>query len=227
MFLVRRASQPEYFDAPERTEREVQEHYAWLSRINRLTHFDRPFRHWLPKLLGVSHCQKLELLDLGAGDGSLGRTLQSWAQTQGWDWRFSGLDLSPHTRALNPPDTHFIGSVTALPFREASFDVVIATTMTHHLQTEAEVVTHFREAARVARRAVLLCDLHRNPLFLSGLWSLLIALRVPAEFRQDGVLSVLRGWRVPEWRRLADTAGLSSARVWQEHGTRVLLALKK
>ena len=114
-----------------------------------------------------------------------------------------------------------------MPFPEARFDVVIATTMTHHLQTETEVVTHFREAARVARRAVLLCDLHRNPFFLSGLWSLLIALRAPTEFRRDGVLSVLRGWRVAEWRRLADAAGLSSARVWQEHGTRVLLGFKK
>lgn len=227
MFLARRTLQAEYFDAPDLSAAEAREHYAWLGRINRLTQFDRPFRRWLPETVGVENCANLEVLDLGAGDGSLGRTLRDWADQKGWSWRFTDLDLSPHTRPLNTSGRHVVGSVTALPFPDESFDAVIATTMTHHLKSEADVVAHFREAVRVARRGVLLCDLHRNSLFAAGLWGVLVALGAPGEFRRDGVLSVRRGWRVPEWRRLADTAGLTSARVWSEHGTRVLLQFKK
>lgn len=227
MFLAHRTLQAEYFDAPELSVDEARKHYAWLGRINRLTQFDRPFRRWLPETVGAERVAKLELLDLGSGDGSLGRTLHQWASQQGWDWQFTDLDLSPHTRRLNPSGRHVVGSVTALPFPDNHFDAVIATTMTHHLGTEAEVIAHFREAARVARRGVLLCDLHRNPFFAAGLWSVLVALGAPGDFRRDGVLSVRRGWRVPEWRRLADAAGLSEARIWSEHGTRVLLQLHK
>ena len=99
--------------------------------------------------------------------------------------------------------------------------------MTHHLDSEEAVVAHFREAARVARRLVLICDMQRRLPFFLLLGTTLWLVRAPREFRRDGLLSVRRGWRAGEWRRLADAAGLAEARVWDEHGSRVLLALVK
>lgn len=227
MFLARRTLQAEYLDSPELSAAEAQGHYAWLARINRLTQFDRPFRRWLPATVGLEKCPTLKVLDLGAGDGSLGRTLAAWAKLREWDWRFTSLDLSPHSRLLNPSGHHVIGTATDLQFHDEEFDAVIANSMAHHLASEADVVAHLREAGRVARCGVLLCDLHRNPIFAAVLWVMLLALRAPAVFRCDGVLSVRRGWRVPEWRRLAAAAGLRDARVWSEHGTRVLLQYRK
>ncbi len=225
MFLRHRATQAEYFDRPERTLEELREHYAVLGGLNRVTRFERPFQIGLPTLLGPGGCREVSLLDLGAGDGLLGRRLTEWAGAQGWNWRFTNLDHCPLTAQLNPEPNHVVASATELPFPDAAFDVVVATSMTHHLQSDREVVAHFREAARVARRAVLICDLHRNGVFLFGLW--LFLLRAPRAFRADAMLSVRRGWRVPEWQTLAAEAGLTGARVWREHGTRVLLALSK
>lgn len=170
MFLARRSAQAEYFDAPERTASELQAHYDWLNRINRATRFDRPFRMWIPRLLEERECAALDILDVGAGDGELGRTLSAWASERGWNWRFTDLDLSRHACALNPNPRATPGSATALPFADRSFDVVLATTMTHHLPTEVDVVAHFRESARVSRRLVLLCDMRRSMLFL-GRWA--------------------------------------------------------
>lgn len=227
MFLRRRVTQAEYFDRPERTEGELRAHYEALNRINRLIHFDRPFRVWLPELLGDAGCQKVTALDLGAGDGMLGRELTAWASARDWDWEFTNLDRCPVAATMDPGPRHVVGTVLQLPFPDASFDVVVATTMTHHLDTDADVVTHFREAARVARRAVLLCDLYRNGWFMAGVWAFVGLAGESRELRRDGALSVRRGWRPEEWRRLADAAGLTHARVWKEHGTRVLLALDK
>ncbi|HAB18844.1 MAG TPA: methyltransferase domain-containing protein [Verrucomicrobiota bacterium] len=224
MFLRHRATQAEYFDDPARTPEELGEHYAALERVNRLIHFDRPFRVWLPRLLGEATCRYLTLLDLGAGDGQLDRQLSQWAGTRGWNWEFTNFDLCPHAAPRDPNPRHVIGSVTQLPFADQSFDAVLASTMAHHLRDDGEVIAHFREAARVARRVVLLCDMHRNPLFLGALWTLLQFTGESVAFRADGILSVRRGWRVGEWRRFAEAAGLSNARLWQEHGTRVLLA---
>jgi hypothetical protein len=99
--------------------------------------------------------------------------------------------------------------------------------MTHHLETEADVVRHFAEAHRVARRAALICDMHRNAFFYALLAATLTAMQLPAWLRQDGMVSVKRGWRVPEWQDFANRAGLPDARVWFEHGTRVLLCSRK
>lgn len=227
MFLSERSAQAEYFDAPERTASELGNHYQWLDRVNRATRFDRPFRLWIPRLLPEPACRSLEILDVGAGEGALGRTLTAWATGRGWDWRFTDLDLSAHACARNPNPRATPGSATSLPFGDGRFDMVIATTMTHHLPTDEAVVAHFREAARVSRGAVLLCDLRRSALFLALLGAALWLRRAPAEFREDGLISVRRGWRVEEWRRLAGRAGIPQARVWSEHGTRVLLSLQK
>jgi SAM-dependent methyltransferase len=227
VFLSERSAQAEYFDAPERTADEVRMHYDWLNRINRTIRFERPFRLWIPRLLADPECRSLDILDVGAGDGALGRTLSEWAKTRGWDWRFTDLDFSAHAIALNPGSRATAGSATALPFTDGAFDVVIANTMTHHLHDEEAVVAHFREAERVARRLVLVCDMQRNGLFLALLGAMLWLRGAPREFRADGLQSVRRGWREEEWRRLANRAGLSNARIWSEHGTRVLLSLRK
>ena len=173
---------------------------------------------------GAAACRRLTLLDVGAGQGFLGRCLREWAGTRGWDWTFTDLDLSEAACARNPNPRAVTGSATTLPFQDRQFDVVIANTMTHHLPSDDSVVAHFREASRVAGRLVLICDMQRQLPFLLALGLVLWVKRVPAEFRQDGLLSVRRGWKHPEWRRLADAAGLREARVWTEHGSRILLA---
>jgi len=227
MFLSERSAQAEYFDAPERTASELRAHYAWLQRINRITRFERPFRVWLPRLLPESTCRSMSVLDIGAGEGELGRTLTAWAAGRGWEWRFTDLDLSAHACNRTPNLRVTVGSATLLPFPDGHFDAVIASTMTHHLGSEEDVIRHFQEAARVSRGAVLICDMQRSVLFLAMLWALLRACRAPREFRNDGLLSVRRGWRAAEWRRLAKEAGLDSVRVWTEHSAHILLSYRR
>lgn len=219
--------QAEYLDAPERSADEMQSHYDWLNRVNGLMKFERPFRIWIPRLLGQPACRKLNILDVGAGDGMLGRTLSAWAQKQGWEWNFTDLDLSTTTSTLNPNPRTVVGSATALPFDAGSFDVVIANMMTHHIVGEENLIRHVCEAHRVSGRLVLFCDMQRNLPFLAMLGSLLWLWRAPKDFREDALISVRRGWRLDEWRRLATVAGYPDARTWREHGTRILLSISK
>jgi hypothetical protein len=73
----------------------------------------------------------------------------------------------------------------------------------------------------------LIYDLHRNAALYCAIGAVLLAMRVPAHFRADGLLSVRRGWRVGEWRRLAHEAGLDGARVWLDRGARITLLARK
>jgi hypothetical protein len=105
--------------------------------------------------------------------------------------------------------------------------LVIASQMTHHLDSDADICRHFAEAERVARTAVFLNDLHRNPALFGFIWILLHLRPYPSHFRQDGQISVKRGFRVREWKDLARRAGLKNARVWFYFGAKVMLYARK
>src|SRR6185503_15370286 len=119
------------------------------------------------------------------------------------------------------------GSVLALPFRDACFDVVVASQMTHHLPEDVQVVQHLREAWRVSRRAILFTDLHRG-LLLYGVLRLLFCLRrYPKHFRDDALLSIRRSFRRRELQLLANEAGIPNARASLYYGSRVILQAKR
>src|SRR5690242_7832224 len=123
MFLSRRTMQEEYFDS-ERPAGEVAEFFRSLGRFNRLFDFAEPFRNLLPALLGDTQCRSLTILDVGAGDGSLGRSVRQWATGRGWDWRVVNIDCNLAALRLNQGGLNVLGSATRLPFRTGSFDVV-------------------------------------------------------------------------------------------------------
>ena len=225
MFLSRRSRQAEYFDL-ERSATEVADFFCRLGRVNRSFAFSAPFQRLLPEMLGEVNCLSLSILDLGAGDGMLGRTLSDWAQGRGWNWRVTNLDISGLALKLNRCGRNVVASALELPFRENSFDVVIASQMTHHLSDD-NVVRLLREAWRVGGRAILLSDLHRTIFVYCALWLLLRAQRHRGPFYEDALLSVKRSWRLSELGKLAETANIPAAEISVLHGARVVLKALK
>jgi 2-polyprenyl-3-methyl-5-hydroxy-6-metoxy-1,4-benzoquinol methylase len=226
MFLGPRSTQAEYFDLPGRSESEMLAALADLDRVNRFFLFAKPFEEALPRWLGEQRCRHLEFLDVGAGSGLLGQTLSQWAQARGWTWRFTNLDLNPVAPQLRRDARWVIGSALELPFPNDSFDVVVASQMTHHL-TDGEVVQHLREAWRVAREAVMISDLHRNAGLLAMLWLSTRLFGLSQPVREDALTSVRRGFQIDELRSLAQQAGLDGAHVWLYYGTRIILQARK
>ena len=225
MFLSRRDTQAEYFDA-ERPPEEIAAFYASLNAVNRLFGFADPFNRLMPKFLGEPACRRLSILDLGGGDGFLSKLLSLSAKRRGWDWRVINLDLRLQALSLAAGNLNVAGSALALPFGDASIDVVIASQMTHHFEDD-EVLLHLREAWRVARVAVFFSDLHRNAVLYSLLWLVLRIGRYPRSFYLDALQSVRRAWRIDELQRLATRAGMVGVRVQLYFGARVLLQARK
>jgi len=223
MFLSRRSRQVEYFDA-ERSTTELAAFFKSLGRVNCALGFSKPFEDLLPEIAGV--CQSLSILDLGAGDGMLGKTLSAWAGERGWDWRITNLDVNLAALELNPGARNVAGSALALPFRANSFDMVTASQMAHHLSDE-EVVRLLRDAWRVARKGILICDIHRTLLVYCTLWFLLRAQHHTGPFYQDALLSVKRSWRVCELGKLAKTAEIPNVQVSILSRARVVLKAAK
>lgn len=88
-----------------------------------------------------------------------------------------------------------------------SYDVVTATLVPHHLSDE-ELVAFLKNAQKVAKKCVILNDLHRHWAACAN-----FALIVPVLFRNrliwhEGLLSVKRGFKKKDWKRLLKQTGI-------------------
>jgi SAM-dependent methyltransferase len=181
------------------------------------------FSHLVPV---VEQCDSF--LDVGCGSGDM---LRAVAERRA-GLRLVGLDLNPavvdiaRLRGGGRSDIDYVlGRAMALPFADNSFDVVFSSTFIHHL-TEIELVESLREAARVARRRVVMADLVRSCLGWLGVW-LVGRVAYGKLSRYDGPVSFRRAYLPDELAEFAGLAGLSGARIQRHRFYRMVLVYDK
>ena len=91
---------------------------------------------------------------------------------------------------------------------DKSYDIVLATLMCHHLKDE-ELIDFLRRAKKVARKAVIINDLHRHKLAYI-LFSIIAPCFRSRLVTNDGLLSIKRGFKKKEWEHYLKTAGFSN-----------------
>jgi SAM-dependent methyltransferase len=180
----------------------------WLGNRGALLHAVRP--HMPPGG---------RLLDVGCGSGDVPAFLR--ARLPGAPSAV-GLDVKVvHVRAVPAPVRPVVGDVRRLPFADGSFDVVTASLFLHHFDAP-ELPGLLVGLHRLARRALVVNDLHRAPVpFLFG------RLAFPVLFRsrvsvEDGLLSIRRGFRADELRAAFAAAGLSPVSIRRSWPYRLL-----
>ena len=202
---MKRLVTPELLDSDAAPPAEVQQTLSDLRRINRWFGGISTTRRMLEKATARDGFSQLTLLDVGAGSGdvSLAATRQLRSQRQ---IRVTLLDRMPAHLPRNGVGT-VAGDALALPFRDASFDLVTCSLLVHHLE-RPQIVRFVNEALRVARVAVLLNDLRRERLHLALVYAgFPLFSRVT---RHDGVASVRRAYTPEEIRSiLRDTDAAS------------------
>jgi 2-polyprenyl-3-methyl-5-hydroxy-6-metoxy-1,4-benzoquinol methylase len=148
----------------------------------------------------------LRILDCGAGGSDLVhalRVLHRPFHTTALDLNFRACQYS----ATRLPSLSMVnGSAFRLPFRDHSFDIVHASMFCHHFSA-AELDTILAEWSRVASLGIVINDLRRSVLAFLGI-SLLTGIfsRSPM-VRNDGPLSVRRGFLKHELAAVASGYG--------------------
>jgi len=200
--LGKRLILPELLDglAPDQARASLED----LVRIN---------RYWgghstLRSLLGetVPDGQTFSVLDVGAASGDMGACIRQWypaAAVTALDYLPSHLGGSLEPRVA--------GDAFRLPFRAASFDYVFCSLFLHHFRDE-QVVELLRAFGGIARKAVLVIDLERNPIpYYFIAWSRPLLGWDPITVH-DGAISVEAAFRREELEDLARRAGLRNPR---------------
>jgi ubiquinone/menaquinone biosynthesis C-methylase UbiE len=165
----------------------------------------------------IAGLEKATVLDVGTGAADIPVALLADAHRRGRAMTVTATDSREEVIAaaraarpgLDDVDglTLQVADGLGLPFSDASFDVVHASLVLHHVEPD-EAVTFLRELARVARRGVVLNDLARRPITLFGAWLFSRACTRNAYSRHDAPLSARRAYSSSEAVVLLARAGL-------------------
>ena len=185
----------------------------WLSGYSTTMQVLAPF---------LSSRKTTRILDLGTGIADFPEYIVRWAMTQSppLDVEIVAIDANPVTveyaqktlkQRLDPQEASKISvevaDALALRYEDNSFDVVISALFLHHF-AEPNAVTVVKNMQRVARCGILINDLHRHPLAYYSFYTLSHLLPASEMVRNDGPLSVLRGFERSELEQIATEAGL-------------------
>lgn len=214
MLTPKRIYVEELLDAGEGTDDDVAQNLSDLRRINRFLGGTKVVLKALSSLAQNNNTKHLSLLDVGTGSADIPGEVIRWCDERGINANVSALDISERnlriarSRLGVSDKIQFVrADCLMLPFAERSFDFVTASLFLHHFQDE-DVVRLLSAFAKVARRAVIVNDLVRNmvPYYFTRLTGPFLATSFLT--RNDGPVSVLRGFTIDELKDLSERAGL-------------------
>lgn len=205
-----RARGSEFLDRPDADPRLVEQGYKFMKVVNRIGGGIRVVRKFLEQELSQSaDVAGPTVLDIGAGDCDIPLAITRWADTHGYEVRFTCLDHDPKAVELAQDriarcHCRTIQAVQAdvFTYRPADkFDYAMGSMTFHHF-TDDEIDTLLAHLRGFVRKAVLINDLHRC--LANYIACFLLALPLDREIRHDGLLSIRRGFKPHELaRRLA------------------------
>jgi SAM-dependent methyltransferase len=190
---MQRVITPEILDSDQCPPEEVKRALRDLGRMNRWFGGVATTQALMERVAQATGRRHLSVLEVAAGFGEVPRLVGQRLAVKGISLDFTFLDrMRSH---LNGNNESVVGDAVALPFRDASFDVVSCNLFAHHLAPE-ELSRFVRDSTRVSRCAVVINDLVRHPLHLALVYAGFPLMRSHVS-RVDGVASV-RGAYAPE-----------------------------
>jgi ubiquinone/menaquinone biosynthesis C-methylase UbiE len=194
-----------------------------LARVNRWLGGTALTRSALVRLLAGRHQGRrrlvrrgpapLRLLDVGTGAADIPASLLAWARRHRLALEIEAVDRQETIDAAHgmrgevPGLKLVVGDALVLPYADASFDVVHASLVTHHLDPRP-LRSLLEEMRRVSRGAVIVNDLDRGRLWLACAILLARLFTSSPVSRHDGPMSVRRAYHPWELAQLASRSGL-------------------
>jgi len=219
LLTPKRIYEEELLDAGEGTDDDVARSLVDLRRINRFLGGRRVLLRALSSCLEGTGLEQVSVLDVGTGSADIPMAVAESCRLRGLDPFIVAVDISERNLRISRAQLGVASEIQLvqadslrLPFAARSFDFVTASLFLHHFRDE-DVVRLLGDFGRIARRAVIVNDLIRNlvPYYFTRIagpfmaWSFLT--------RNDGPVSILRGFTTDEMKELVQRAGLKVSEI--------------
>ena len=161
---MKRVAIPELLDTDSGSPAEIAASLSDLNRINRWFGGISTTTSIIRRVAQERGMSSLSVLEVAAGGGYVPEKARRKLVRDGIELNVTLLDRAP-SHLVNGQRA-VAAEVVALPFRDASFDLVGSVIFMHHLAPD-QVIQSVNEALRVCRTAVIINDLLRHPIHLA------------------------------------------------------------
>lgn len=225
----KRATKPERIDTGDYTPEEYATFLREIRFINQRLGDRSALETTLLAEISELDLKHFSVLDVGAGTGELLGVIADFAQAGNRTAQLVGLDLNTlsvkeiaaESRVHNEISTVQADAII-LPFAENAFDYAICSLFTHHL-TDEQIPVVLKEMSRVASRGIVVIDLERSPTAWLLYQLFCIAYRISPLVRQDGSLSIRKGFTCEEMVNIGKNCGLETVQVKRHAPYRVVM----
>lgn len=145
--------------------------------------------------------QKLTIVDLGCGNGDMLRLIADWGANNGRQFELIGVDANAYTisyakelSAHYPNISYQCADIFSEIIAASTYDIALFTLTLHHFKNE-EIDQLLRTFNKNTRIGVVVNDLHRSSVAYRLFQALCFVFRLNAMSRNDGLISILRGFK--------------------------------
>lgn len=219
-----RAQESEIIDDFELSGTEIEQTFDSIEKVNTWLGGNQVFVDSLKKTLrhpALQNKEKLFLHDLGCGSGDGLVSLAKWSRKQQKTIQFLGLDANPFVvqlakeRTEKFPEIQFkTQNIFAEDYSLKKVDIASFNLCLHHFET-AEISGLLQKCKADGVHAILVNDLHRHWLAYYLFYLVCWVFRSPKIAREDGLLSIRKGFKRRELIQMAEDLGVAYQLGWR------------
>ena len=148
--------------------------------------------------------EKITIVDVGCGNGDMLRTLADYADNNGIKLELIGIDANQFTvdyaqklSSQYPNISYRCEDVFDKVFENLHYDIVLCTLTLHHFK-EDEIIKLLNVFKTNAKLGIVINDLQRSNISYRLFQGLCFVFGLNDMSREDGLVSILRGFKKPE-----------------------------
>ena len=148
--------------------------------------------------------EALVIVDIGCGNGDMLRTLADYADENDLNFKLIGIDANPFTinyasdlSSHYPNISYQCDDIFDTDFKTLKYDIVLSTLTLHHFKDD-EIIKLMNIFFKNASIGIVINDLHRSAISYRLFQGLCFIFRLNVISREDGLISILRGFKKKE-----------------------------
>jgi 2-polyprenyl-3-methyl-5-hydroxy-6-metoxy-1,4-benzoquinol methylase len=170
-------------------------------------------------IVSIPKSQQITIVDVGCGNGDMLRSLANFGITNNFNFQLIGIDANAFTvnyatkLSVDYPNVRFrCEDVFSQDFENLKYDVVLCTLTLHHFK-DSEIIKLMSVFNANSRIGIVINDLHRSAVAYRLFQVLCFIFRLNAMSREDGLVSILRGFKKEELIRFSEKLELKNYKI--------------
>lgn len=191
-----------------------------IAKINQLLGGNQLTLRGIQELMTtITTAKELTIIDVGCGNGDMLRTIADFGLKNDLEFKLIGIDANAftinHARKLSkyyPNITYLCKDIFDEPFSKLKYDIVLCTLTLHHFKEDEimKLMTLFYANSTIG---IVINDLHRSAVAYRLFQALCWVFRLNEMSREDGLTSILRGFKKEELIRFSENLHFSNYKI--------------